>query len=172
MKTTKHDLVELKHRIDSRHQLSASDNPRKVQGGSPKLVASTASPQLLPVPDLNRPEGVTSIGKTIVIKGTLQAGEHLILDGKIEGEIIAPKHDVAISQSAYVRADITANTVTVSGTTKGRLDASNRVELRASANVRGTITAPRVAITGGSKFQGAVVSHAKDILTNKTTPDS
>ena len=171
MKTTEDDVAEIKPTINTRDQLPASDNPRKVQDRSTTSAASTVSPQLLPVPDLSRPEGVTSIGKTIVIKGTLQAGEHLILDGKIEGEIIAPGHDVAVSQYADVQADITATTVTVLGTTKGRLDASNRVELRASANVRGTITAPRVAITGGSKFQGAVASRASNTLTKKTTPD-
>ena len=41
--------------------------------------------ELVPLPDLDVPEGVTSIGRTIVIKGDVQADEHLIVEGQVEG---------------------------------------------------------------------------------------
>ena len=76
---------------------------------------------------------------------------------------------MAVSQTADVRADITANTITVLGTTVGNLNASDRVELRPSAKTQGAINAPRVAITGGSKFEGSVASH-KNIAPGDKNP--
>jgi len=169
MTRTKRDVSTIANERVRSYSPGALTKDRETENGIPTVTTSPSDVKLLVLPDLNLPEGVTSIGRTFTIKGTLFANEHLIFDGKLEGTIIAPKHDVAVSQHANVRADIKAKTVTVLGSTVGTLNASNRVELRASANVRGTIIAPRVAITGGSKFEGSVASR-RSIPTDKTLP--
>ena len=169
MTRTKWDVSTIVNEKARSYSPAALAKDGETENESPTVTTSPSHAQLLVLPDLNLPEGVTSIGRTFTIKGTLFADEHLIFDGKLEGTIIAPKHDVAVAQHANVRADIKAKTVTVLGRTVGNLTASNRVELRASANVRGTIIAPRVAITGGSKFEGSVAS-PRSIPTDKTLP--
>ena len=85
---------------------------------------------LLPLPNLNIPQGVTSLGRTLVIKGELTAEENLIIEGTVEGNISVPEHAVAVGRTARVSADIMANTVTILGEASGRFTASEKIELR------------------------------------------
>ena len=111
---------------------------------------------LLPLPDINLPEGVTSLGRTLVIKGELTAEENLIIEGTVEGHVAVPDHGVAVGQHATVSADIMAKTVTILGRANGVLTASDKVELRASASVTGRIIATKVAIIEGAFFDGSI----------------
>jgi len=111
---------------------------------------------LLPLPDMDVPPGVTSLGRTIAVKGELTAGEHLIIEGRFEGRLVAPDHGIAIGRNAVVAADILARNVTVLGTAKGHVTASHGVELRQTASVEGEITSARVAIDEGAYFRGRV----------------
>ena len=40
--------------------------------------------ELLPLPELNLPQGMTSLGRTLVIKGEITAAENLIIEGRVE----------------------------------------------------------------------------------------
>lgn len=115
-----------------------------------------ADNQPLSLPDLNIPEGVTSIGHTIYIKGEVTAAEHLIIEGTLEGQIFAPEHSVAVGHHANVSADITAKAVTVLGRVKGQLTASDLVEIREHAAVIGRIYANKVSIVEGARFNGHI----------------
>ena len=169
---TKGDVTATERKTVNGYSPVVSTSKSQAQDTTPAGTSSHSHSKLLVLPDLNLPEGVTSIGSTFTIKGTLSANEHLILDGTFEGTIVVPNHDVAVSQHADVRADITANTITVLGTTVGNLNASDRVELRASAKTHGAINAPRVAINGGSKFEGSVASLTNILPGDKTPPDA
>ena len=63
---------------------------------------------LLPLPELNLPQGVTSQGRTLVIKGEVTAEENLIIEGKVEGNISVPDHAVAVGRTAHISANIMA----------------------------------------------------------------
>ena len=91
----------------------------------------------LPIPDLDVPDGVTSLGRTLVVKGELTAGEHLIIEGQFEGHLAVPEHGLAVGKHAAVSADILAKTVTVLGRAKGTFTASDKMEIRASGFVEG-----------------------------------
>lgn len=112
--------------------------------------------ELVPLPDLDVPEGVTSLGRTIVVKGELVAREHLIIEGRFEGRLSVPDHDLAIGRHAVVTAEIFAGSVTVLGTAKGQLTATEAVELRPTASVEGEIVSARLAIDEGAYFRGRV----------------
>ena len=112
--------------------------------------------ELLTLPSINVPEGLTSLGRTLVIKGELTAEENLIIEGRVEGHIAVPGHRVAVGQHATVSANIVAKTVTVLGRANGILTASEKVELRESASVTGRIVATTVAISEGAFFDGSV----------------
>ena len=111
---------------------------------------------LLPLPNLNIPQGVTSLGRTLVIKGELTAEENLIIEGTVEGNISVPEHAVAVGRTARVSADIMANTVTILGEASGRFTASEKIELRQTARVVGGIIATKIEIIEGAIFEGSI----------------
>ena len=111
---------------------------------------------LLPLPNLNIPQGVTSLGRTLVIKGELTAEENLIIEGTVEGNISVPEHAVAVGRTARVSADIMANTVTILGEASGRFTASEKIELRQTARVVGSIVATKIEMIEGAIFEGSI----------------
>ena len=110
----------------------------------------------LPVPDLDVPEGVTSLGRTISIKGDLTAGEHLIIEGRFEGKLAVPEHGLAVGQHAAVTAEVLARTITVLGHANGSFTAAEKMEIRESGFVEGRIVAQTVAIEDGAHFKGSI----------------
>ena len=111
---------------------------------------------LVPVPDLDAPQGITAIGRTFVVKGEIRAAEHLIIEGRVEGEIAVPDHGVAIGRHGFVGADVLARTITVRGKTTGKLTAVDTVEILPTGHVEGRIVARRIAINEGAYFKGIV----------------
>ncbi|MEE3202861.1 MAG: polymer-forming cytoskeletal protein [Acidobacteriota bacterium] len=125
----------------------------------PALVPNTDTDDdedLLPLPTLNIPQGVTSLGRTLIIKGELTAEENLIIEGTVEGNISVPEHAVAVGRTARVSADIMAKTVTILGEASGRFTASEKIELRQTARVVGGIIATRVEMIEGAIFEGSI----------------
>ena len=111
---------------------------------------------LVPHADPHVPESVTTIGRTIVVRGDVRSDEHLIIDGRIDGHVLAPKHGVAVGRYGRVAKEVVARTITVLGTVQGRLTATERVELLASGRVEGRIVAETVIIDEGALFNGRI----------------
>ena len=105
--------------------------------------------ELVPLPDLDVPGGVTSIGQTIVIKGDVRADEHLIVEGQVEGRLMVPEH-------GRVSSEMLARTITVLGQADGKLTATERVELLKSGRVSGRIVTASLIIDEGAVFNGVV----------------
>ena len=112
--------------------------------------------ELVPLPDLDVPEGVTSIGRTIVIKGDVVADEHLIIEGRVEGRLTLPEHGLAIGKHGRVSSEVLARTITVLGQADGKLTATERVELLESGRVQGRIVTGTLIIDEGALFNGTV----------------
>ncbi len=66
-------------------------------------------------------------GATLVIKGTVTAGEDLVLGGRVEGTIRVPGHMLTLGPGAEVTADVQAHTVVVSGAVRGDVRATEKV---------------------------------------------
>jgi cytoskeletal protein CcmA (bactofilin family) len=99
------------------------------------------------------------IGKALRIEGRIVSQEHLTIDGQVEGTIEVGDHSLMIGAGATVKADLTAKTITVSGTVSGNITATERVVLQPSASVGGDITTPRLAMADGAVVKGKV--HAR-----------
>ncbi len=112
--------------------------------------------KLLPLPELNLPQGVTSLGRTLVINGELTAEENLIIEGTVEGKISVPDQDIAVGRTADVSADIVAKNITILGEASGRFTASGKIALLQTARVVGTLISTQVEIIEGAIFQGSV----------------
>jgi cytoskeletal protein CcmA (bactofilin family) len=98
----------------------------------------------------------TTIGKGIVITGTIQAAEPVLIAGRVNGDVLAAEHDVTVESSAHVEGAVTARTITVRGHSNGRLIARDVVRLHHTAFVRADIAAPRLALEDGATFNGCV----------------
>ena len=105
---------------------------------------------------LDFPEGVTSLGWTLTVKGELSASEHIIIDGCFEGQIVVPEHGLAIGMHGKVKANVLAKTVTILGAMTGNLTVSDRTEICDTAIVEGHIVSPRIAMAEGAQLKGTI----------------
>ena len=96
------------------------------------------------------------IGKALRIEGRIVSQENLTIDGQIDGTIEVGDHNLVVGAGAAVTADLTAKTITINGTVKGNVLASERVNLQATGSVDGDITTPRLVMADGAIIKGRV----------------
>lgn len=106
--------------------------------------------------------GVSSIGRGVAIKGSINATTHLVIEGRVDGQINAPEHGVAVGTHGKLKSDIFAQSITVRGNVKGNLTATRSVKILADGRVEGRLTAPRLAIDDGAVFNGRVDPNLAD----------
>lgn len=89
----------------------------------------------------------------VEIKGTVRFTNDLVVDGKIEGEV-SSDGNLTVGENARIKAEVRTATVTVYGKVHGNITATERVELKASAEVVGDIKAKVLSIEPGAIFVG------------------
>jgi len=104
----------------------------------------------------NKTGTAAAIGASIRIKGDVTGDENLIIQGHVEGTITLQGHNVTISKSGKVRANIIANQIIVEGELEGDMNGDEKVVIRDTGNVRGNIVAPRVTLEDGAMFKGSI----------------
>jgi len=83
------------------------------------------------------------------------------ISGVINGSIFS-NDTVIISEGALINADISANIILISGSVKGNLKASSRVEIVKPARFEGTITTPSLIVEEGVIFHGTTKMSEKN----------
>lgn len=73
--------------------------------------------------------------------------------GIVNGSIFS-NDTVIVSEGAIVNSDISANIILISGTVKGNVRATARVEIIKPARFEGTITTPSLIVEEGVIFHG------------------
>jgi cytoskeletal protein CcmA (bactofilin family) len=101
------------------------------------------------------------IGRALRIEGRIVSDENLTIDGQIEGTIEVGNHSLTIGAGAAVKADLSARSITISGTVNGNVTAIERVDLHSSASVNGDIVAPRLVMDDGAVVSGKVEAGKK-----------
>ena len=99
---------------------------------------------------------VTTLGRTILVKGELRAAEDVRVAGRIDGPVYCETGSVILEATCDVRGDIVANDITVFGRMTGKLVASDFVDLRSASAVSGQILSKRLIVDDGAQFQGRV----------------
>ena len=102
------------------------------------------------------PEGITTIGKGVVIEGEVKGGEDLVIDGKVDGTIELQQHVLTVGPTGRVKAQLSAKSVVVLGKVNGSIQASELVRIGETGSVEGAISAPRLVMVGGAHLQGRV----------------
>lgn len=122
---------------------------------APAPAVATPTKETRP-PVETRPADVGHIGKSVVIRGELTGNEDLYLDGEVEGNINLRDHKLVIGPNGKIKATITAREIVVHGRVDGNVNASDRVELKRSANLSGDVATNRIVIEDGAVFKGSI----------------
>jgi cytoskeletal protein CcmA (bactofilin family) len=95
------------------------------------------------------------LGPTLKFKGELTAEEDLLIQGEVEGSI---KHTstLRIGKEGTVKANVTAEYISVEGKVKGDLTGNSSVKVHESAEIEGNIYSPSVSLLEGATFNGSV----------------
>ena len=96
------------------------------------------------------------IGKTLFLKGEIEAAEDMLVEGRLEGSIRHTANRLIIGTSGVVNADIDAKNLIIEGTVEGNIVGSESVVIRESAEVRGNVYTARISIADGARFSGSV----------------
>ncbi len=126
---------------------------RAPQASNPIPDRDSGYPSQAPV---SRPSAGASrnvLSSDVEIKGTVKFQDDLIVDGKIEG-IIESTGNLTVGENARIKAEIKTGTVVVYGKVHGNMVASDKVELKSSAEVIGDIKAKTLTIEAGAIFVG------------------
>ena len=99
---------------------------------------------------------VVAIGASIHIKGDVKRDEDLVIQGHVDGTVNLKGHNVTISKSAKVKANIEASQIIVEGELSGDMNGDEKVIIRETGNVYGNIIAPRVTLEDGALFKGSI----------------
>lgn len=90
----------------------------------------------------------------VEITGRVSFQNDLIVDGKIEGEIVS-EGSLTIGENAKIKAEIMTSSVVVYGKVHGNITVTDRIELRKDAEVIGDIKAAILTMEAGAIFVGS-----------------
>lgn len=105
-------------------------------------------------PPTARGEIKAFLGEGTDFKGTLTFEGTVRIDGTLEGEIYT-KDTLIVGESAVVNAEINVNTIVVSGTVRGNITSTGKVEVHRPGKVLGNINTPSLYIEEGVIFEGS-----------------
>lgn len=95
------------------------------------------------------------IGQGLHVEGDLRGSGDLVILGSLEGRVHLA-NALTIEPSGVVRADVSAERVTIRGRATGAVEAKAQIVLEPTAVVEGELRAPSVVIMDGAAFNGAI----------------
>ncbi len=119
---------------------------------SPPPVAAAARPTN-PGPSHGN---AAQLGKSLKVKGEIAGSEDLYIDGEVEGRITLQGNNLTIGPNGNVRAEVTAQSITVLGRLQGNVHAADRVEIRKTGSLEGDLVTARIAIEEDAVFRGSI----------------
>ena len=126
---------------------------------APDEAAAAAELNQLKTPQTDMAEVTNStnskniLSADVEIKGSIKFQNDLIIDGKVEGEILSPGI-LVVGENAEVRGEIKTKSVTVHGKVQGNITVEERCELKGRAQLIGDLKAARLVIEEGATFVG------------------
>ena len=110
--------------------------------------------------------GKCILSSDVKIEGSIRFQKELVIDGKIQGQIISDGV-LTIGENADVRGEIKTKSVTVFGKVHGNITAE-RCELKSMSALEGDLKAARLVIEEGATFIG---SSQKAVASTVETPE-
>src|SRR5262245_9639218 len=75
-------------------------------------------------------KAMSTLGKTIVVKGELRTAEDLTIEGRLDGSVFGEGIAVVVAESGHFTGDVIARDVTIVGRATGRFIATDVVDVR------------------------------------------
>ena len=88
-------------------------------------------------------------------EGKLSFRDTVRIDGRFRGEI-ASENTLIVGESGEIEATIRSNTIAISGTVNGEVQAAAKVVLHKTARVDGNIEAPSIVVEEGAILNGQI----------------
>mgnify|MGYP001545575660 FL=1 len=116
------------------------------------------------------------IGPETTIKGDIISEGNFRIDGTLEGSINT-KGKVVVGEKGLIQGEVYCQNADVEGTIKGKLQVTQLLALKATANINGDILVDKLSIEPGANFtgsckMGAVVKELKDAERNGASEQS
>jgi cytoskeletal protein CcmA (bactofilin family) len=99
---------------------------------------------------------MTVLGASISVRGEITSEEDLTIDGAVDGPISVRNATLTAGPRARLTGDVRAARVIIEGCVRGKVSATERIELRASALVTGALSANQVVVADHATFNGAI----------------
>lgn len=93
------------------------------------------------------------LANDVEIKGSIKFSHDLIIDGKIEGEVISDG-SLTIGENALIKGEVKTRSVIIFGKVEGNITVAERCELKSNAVLVGDIAAGTLSIEEGATFMG------------------
>ncbi len=98
----------------------------------------------------------TVIGPDAHLKGELEFEKGAKLLGSLEGQVIT-KGDFVVAEGAKLEGQVQAGTIRLDGEVHGNLQATEKIQLSASARLEGDLQTTRLEVADGAVFVGRCV---------------
>jgi cytoskeletal protein CcmA (bactofilin family) len=123
----------------------------------------------LGMPEVKKTEEIHAfLGPQTAVEGNLKVDGTVRIDGRLKGSIASEGCTMIVGEKAFIEADISVHTITVSGEVKGNVNASHRIQLCPTARVFGDLHAPEVLVDAGAVLDGRCTIKPKDPASSET----
>ncbi len=113
----------------------------------------------------------TVVGVNVALSGTLKDQNDIIIYGMVDGEVVSEK-SVTVGETAQVKGPVKGALITVSGTIRGAIDASERLEITETGKVFGSIATKDLVIRSGAVLVGKVTMGADEQAVQEETKEN
>lgn len=94
-----------------------------------------------------------TLASDVEITGSIKFSNDLIIDGKIDGEVLSDG-SLTIGENAVIKGEIKTKSVVVFGQVNGNIEVREHCDLKKDARIVGDIKAGTLSIEGGASFMG------------------
>jgi cytoskeletal protein CcmA (bactofilin family) len=101
-------------------------------------------------------EEKTTINNSTTIDGNIKAKEHLIINGRIKGNVDIEDYNLFLGPGGRLEGEARAQNVRIRGHMKGDIIASGKVEIAKEANFSGNIKSKGISVEQGAYFDAYV----------------
>lgn len=101
----------------------------------------------------------TVVGVNVALSGTLKDQNDIIVYGMVDGEVVSDK-SVSVGQTAQVKGPVRGVLVTIAGTVRGSIDASEKLEILETGKVYGSVATKDLVVRSGAIVVGKVIMEA------------
>lgn len=140
-------------------------NRQKEKPASPPPISAEPFPPhraIVDAPVATPARGESRVGAGLRIKGEVEGGEDLRVDGRIEGSVRLAAGRMTVGENGSVSGPIDAREIVVHGAVRGRLCATDRIEIGATGVLQGDLVADRLRIDEGARVRGRVLMGAEE----------